>query len=57
VPAYTVVDLRIGWRPLPALDLAVSGQNLTGSGHGEFTDVSTRTQVRRAWSVQAAWRF
>jgi iron complex outermembrane receptor protein len=57
VPAYTVVDLRVGWRPLPALDLAVSGQDLTGSGHGEFTDVSTRTQVRRAWSVQAAWRF
>jgi iron complex outermembrane recepter protein len=57
VPAYTVADLRVDWRPMPALDLAVSGQNLMGRGHGEFTDVSTRTQLRRAWSVQAAWRF
>jgi iron complex outermembrane receptor protein len=57
VPAYTVVDLRLGWRPLPGLELGLAGQNLGGRGHGEFTDVSTRTQVRRAWSLQAAWRF
>ena len=57
VPAYTVVDLRWGWRPLPGMDLAVTGHNLTGHGHGEFTEVATRTQLRRAWSIQAAWRF
>ena len=57
VPAYTVVDLRWGFRPMRGLDLAVTGQNLTGQGHGEFSDVGTRAQLRRAWSVQAAWRF
>jgi iron complex outermembrane recepter protein len=57
VPAYTALDLRLGWRPLQGLDVAVTGRNLTGSGHGEFSEVSTRTQVRRAWGIEAAWRF
>ena len=47
----------VGWRSLPGLDLVLTGRNLMGGGHGEFTDVSTRTQVRRAWGLEAAWRF
>ncbi|MGM9486953.1 TonB-dependent receptor plug domain-containing protein [Ideonella sp. YS5] len=57
VPAYTTLDVRVGWRPRPGLDLALTGRNLLGGGHGEFTEVSTRTQVRRAWGIEAAWRF
>ncbi|MCU1246735.1 MAG: TonB-dependent receptor, partial [Acidobacteria bacterium] len=47
VPAYTAVDLRCGWRPRRGLELSVTGTNLAGKGHGEFTDISTRTEVGR----------
>ena len=34
---------ELGWRPRPNIDLSIAGQNLLGAGHGEFTDVTTRT--------------
>ena len=57
VPSFTVLDLRLGWRPNDALELALAGQNLTGSGHGEFGNVSMRTSLRRALFAQVIWRF
>jgi iron complex outermembrane receptor protein len=48
VPSYTALDLRHGWQLKSNVDLSLSGQNLLGSGHGEFTDVATRTDVKRA---------
>jgi len=57
VPAYTALDLRVGWQPSPVWQLSLVGQNLIGHGHGEFTDVSTRTQLRRALLVKAEWHF
>jgi len=45
VPAYTVLDIRYGWRPRPGLEAAVGAQNLGGTGHGEFTDVRTRSEL------------
>ncbi len=57
VPAYTALDMRLAWRPNPALELALAGQNLTGDGHGEFGDVAVRAQLQRAVSAQLSWRF
>jgi iron complex outermembrane receptor protein len=57
VPAYTAVDLRFGWRPRPGLELSVTAKNLTGSGHGEFTDVATRTQLERSVFFKVVSRF
>lgn len=57
VPAYTALDLRVGWQPWPAWQLSLVGQNLIGHGHGEFTDVSTRAQLRRALLAKAEWHF
>ncbi|HWJ36582.1 MAG TPA: TonB-dependent receptor [Steroidobacteraceae bacterium] len=48
VPSYTALDLRLGWQPNPKVDLSITGQNLLGKGHGEFTDVATRTDVKRS---------
>jgi len=48
VPSYTALDLRVGWHLRSNLDLSLAGQNLLGSGHGEFTDLATRTDVKRA---------
>jgi iron complex outermembrane receptor protein len=47
VPAYSALDLRVGWRPRRNLDLSVIGQNLLGPRHAEFTDAATRTQFGR----------
>jgi iron complex outermembrane receptor protein len=57
VPAYTALGLRLAWRPQPGVELSLTGQNLLGSGHGEFTDVATRTQFERALFAKAEWRF
>jgi iron complex outermembrane receptor protein len=48
VPSYTALDLRIGWQLRSNLDLTLVGQNLLGNGHGEFADVATRTDFKRA---------
>jgi iron complex outermembrane receptor protein len=48
VPAYTAVDIRLAWRPRPNLELSVTGKNLFDGGHGEFTDVATRTEIGRS---------
>ena len=48
VSSYTALDLRVGWHLRSNLDLSLAGQNLLGAGHGEFTDVATRTDFKRA---------
>lgn len=52
VPSYTALDLRLGWQLRPNIDLSIAGQNLLGAGHGEFTDVATRTDIKRAVFVK-----
>ncbi|HXA15808.1 MAG TPA: TonB-dependent receptor [Thermoanaerobaculia bacterium] len=48
VPAYSAVDLRFGWKPRRGTEVSVTGRNLFGKGHGEFTDISTRTEIGRS---------
>jgi iron complex outermembrane receptor protein len=57
VPAYSAVDVRYGWRLRNGIELSVTGQNLFGNSHGEFTDVSTRTEVGRGLFVNLVSRF
>ena len=58
VPAYTEMDLRIGWRPIPSLDLSLIGRNLLHASHPEFGAPSPlREEVRRSIYGRATWRF
>jgi iron complex outermembrane receptor protein len=57
VPAYTAVDVRLGWRVRSDLELSVTGQNLFGSGHGEFNDPVTRTEFQRGVFFKILSRF
>jgi iron complex outermembrane receptor protein len=57
VPAYSAVDLRLGWRPRRDLEVSVTGRNLFASGHAEFTDADTRTQFARSLFVNVLNRF
>jgi len=36
IPAYTALDVRIGWKPRKDLELSLSGQNLLDGSHPEF---------------------
>jgi iron complex outermembrane receptor protein len=36
VPGYQTADVRIGWRPVPRIQFAVTGQNLFQPHHAEF---------------------
>lgn len=55
VPGYTTLDLRLGWQALPSLELSLSGQNLLGGGHAEFTSSQTRSVIRPEAYVKAVW--
>ena len=49
VPNYTRLDLRLGWRPIKALELSVAGQNLLDGRHPEFiADDIVASQIPRS---------
>jgi iron complex outermembrane receptor protein len=56
VPAYTALDVRLGWRPDPHWELSLGGQNVAG-GHGEFTSVTTRAEFERTLYARAVAHF
>ncbi len=62
VPAYTALDLGVGWFPRRDLELALVGQNLLDSHHPEqaivnATGVVTGTEVQRGVYTKLTWRF
>ena len=56
VARYSTVDVRIGWRPRPGIELSLTGTNL-GGGHGEFGSVDTRTEIRPGVFAGVRWEF
>lgn len=58
VPAYTRLDLRLGWRVRPGLELSLTGRNLMQRSHREFQaeDVQA-SEIPRSWLAQARWTF
>jgi iron complex outermembrane receptor protein len=61
IPAYTRLDLRLGWRPAESIELSVGGQNLLHRGHAEFAGsdigIIDEDQVRRSAYARLTWRF
>jgi iron complex outermembrane recepter protein len=57
VPAYTAIDLRCAWQLRDDVEVALAAQNLLDPGHGEFTDVATRSELGRAVSIELTARF
>jgi iron complex outermembrane receptor protein len=50
---YTVLDMRLAWRPGPGLELSLVGQNLLESGHSEFSTL----EVERSIYGKIDWKF
>jgi iron complex outermembrane receptor protein len=58
VPAYSELDVRIGWRPDPRVELSLVGQNLLHDRHPEYGFPGAgRQEVERSVYGKATWRF
>ena len=57
VPAYTEMDAQLCWRPAPAWELSLDGQNLLHRRHSEFNLPGSRREIGRSVYGQATWRF
>jgi iron complex outermembrane receptor protein len=58
VPAYTELDVRLGWQATDRLELSLVGQNLLHPRHPEFGAPSPlREEVQRGAYGKVTWRF
>ncbi|MBI4515286.1 MAG: TonB-dependent receptor [Deltaproteobacteria bacterium] len=61
IPSYIRTDARLGWRPVPALEMSFVAQNLSDAEHAEFgAPLFTSGQaieIERAVFGQVRWRF
>jgi iron complex outermembrane receptor protein len=53
VPAYTAIDMRLGWRAARALELSLIGQNLGDRRHPEWGAAAARPEFERALFLRA----
>lgn len=56
VPAYTVLDARIGWRPVRNLELSLAVQNVFDREHAEWGVDGNRASFGRNFFLKAVWR-
>jgi iron complex outermembrane receptor protein len=57
VPAYTTLDLRLGWQPIQGLEFSLIGRNLLDGQHPEFGSTPNRREIERSVLVRAVWRL
>jgi len=58
VDEYVRLDVRLGWKPIPEVELSLIGQNLLDSQHPEFGDqFAFRTETERSVYAKATLHF
>ena len=61
IAGYVELDLRLGWKPIPSLDLSVVGQNLLDNHHPEAAPslflATQPTEVQRSAHVKITWSY
>lgn len=59
IDEYLKLDLRVGWKPMDALELSLSGENLLDSYHSEFGPFlyNGQAEIGRSVFAQATVRF
>ncbi|HEU5080320.1 MAG TPA: TonB-dependent receptor [Opitutaceae bacterium] len=58
VPSYAELDLRLGWKVTPRIDISVVGQNLLNKNHPEYGPPGAhRVELTRSVYIKAAWRY
>jgi iron complex outermembrane receptor protein len=56
-PGYSELDLRLGWEPVPRLEVSITGQNLLHDRHVEFAAPSSGQSIERGVFAKAVWGF
>jgi iron complex outermembrane receptor protein len=56
-PAYTTMDVHLGWKPLAGLEVALLGQNLFAKNHVEFQSGSVGEVIQRQALLRVSWSF
>jgi iron complex outermembrane receptor protein len=57
VPAYTELDVRLGWQSADGLGISLVGRNLLHDRHPEYGDATSRAFIERAVVGQVRWQF
>jgi iron complex outermembrane receptor protein len=57
VPAYTELDLRLGWAVTASWDLSLAGTNLLHPYHLEFIETGQSDRIPRSLWLDSRWRF
>ena len=58
VPAYSELDVRLGWTVRPGWELSLVGQNLLHDHHPELgSSQAVRYEFQRGAYARSAWRF
>jgi iron complex outermembrane receptor protein len=57
VPAYTVLDARLGWHVSKSLELALGVRNATDRKYAEFGSLAARAVFERAVFFKAIWKL
>ena len=60
VPSYFSLDLRLSWRPIEKLEVAIIGRDLLDQSHPEFNPTTIRAmpaEAERAVFGKLTWFF
>ena len=60
VPGYAELDLRLAWKPIQTVEVAIVGQNLLHSHHAEFPEsgaAAMRQEIERSVYGKVTWSF
>jgi iron complex outermembrane receptor protein len=59
VPAYTALDMRVGWTVSKGVEISLIGYNLLDHDHPEFQTgtAATRSEVARAFYAKIVWSY
>jgi iron complex outermembrane receptor protein len=57
VPAYTELNVRLGWRPAEHLELALVAENLLDRQHPEARTPASYTEVERSALLELNWSW
>lgn len=56
VPAYTAVDLRLGWQATREWEISLTLGNAFDPGHAEFDPAATASQIPRSTFLRFTWK-
>jgi iron complex outermembrane receptor protein len=59
VPSYFELDVRLGWRPRPGLELSLVGQSLLHDQHAEYRipGATNQDEIERSVYAKIVWRY